>query len=122
MKVRAFLKTYIIPDYAEDVRNGLDYAEDLIPIMITDLTNTKDSKEFFKGLKQEEVSKVVKVEKDKFDNMIIEIKPYDIIIIFGQEYQVVKVDERITNERFASKIARNNNLYDRYVERMVVLK
>jgi hypothetical protein len=122
MRVRAFYQEYIIPNFAEEVNDKLSYREDLIPIMLYDLTQTNEVKEYIKGLKSDEYSLVVKLANDKYEEINNTVKVRDKLWIFGKEYRVKKVDERIINEKFVNKIARNNALYNRYVEKVLILE
>jgi hypothetical protein len=122
MRVRAFYQEYIIPNFAEEVNEKLSYREDLIPIMLYDLTQTNEVKEYIKGLKSDEYSLVVKLANDKYEEINNTVKVRDKLWIFGKEYRVKKVDERIINEKFVNKIARNNALYNRYVEKVLILE
>jgi hypothetical protein len=122
MRVRAFYQEYIIPNFAEEVNDKLSYREDLIPIMLYDLTQSNEVKEYIKGLKSDEYSLVVKLANDKYEEINNTVKVRDKLWIFGKEYRVKKVDERIINEKFVNKIARNNALYNRYVEKVLILE
>lgn len=122
MRVRAFYQEYIIPNFAEEVNDKLSYREDLIPIMLYDLTQSNEVKEYIKGLKSDEYSLVVKLANDKYEEVNNTVKARDKLWIFGKEYRVKKVDERIINEKFVNKIARNNALYNRYVEKVLILE
>jgi hypothetical protein len=122
MRIRAFYQEYIIPNFAEEVNDKLSYREDLIPIMLYDLTQTNEVKEYIKGLKSDEYSLVVKLANDKYEEINNTVKVRDKLWIFGKEYRVKKVDERIINEKFVNKIARNNALYNRYVEKVLILE
>jgi hypothetical protein len=122
MRVRAFYQEYIIPNFAEEVNEKLSYREDLIPIMLYDLTQSNEVKEYIKGLKSDEYSLVVKLANDKYEEINNTVKVRDKLWIFGKEYRVKKVDERIINEKFVNKIARNNALYNRYVEKVLILE
>ena len=90
--------------------------------MLYDLTQTNEVKEYIKGLKSDEYSLVVKLANDKYEEVNNTVKVRDKIWIFGKEYRVKKVDERIINEKFVNKIARNNALYNRYVEKVLILE
>jgi hypothetical protein len=122
MRVRAFYQEYIIPNFAEEVNDKLSYREDLIPVMLYDLTQSNEVKEYIKGLKSDEYSLVVKLANDKYEEINNTVKVRDKLWIFGKEYRVKKVDERIINEKFVNKIARNNALYNRYVEKVLILE
>lgn len=121
MRVRAYYNEYIKPKSAEEITNNIEYFSDNIPIMITDITKSKEGKEFIKGLKDVEIKIVAKIERDIYDAVTNDVKVKDRVFIFGKEYRVIAVDEIIDNEKFARKIARNSNLYDKYVKKVVIL-
>lgn len=121
MRIRAYYNEYIEPSNAEMISGSTYYRDEDIPIIITDITNTKQSQEFIKGLKQVDYEIVGKVENDVYDNLIQDIKVKDRVFVFGKEYRVKRVEETITNKKFANKVARNPNLYERYKTKIIVL-
>lgn len=122
MRIRAFYNEYIIPTTAEQIGRSVEFFEEDIPIMLTDVTKTKQGIEIVKGLKDVENIIVATVERDVYDAIPNDIKVKDRVFMFGKEYRVLKIDEIIDNQKFANKIARNPELYQRYVKKVIVLK
>lgn len=122
MRVRAYFNKHIIPSFAEGVSENIEYSKDNIYVVVKDITHTKEAREYIKGLKETEEAMVVKVEADVFGKLPKDIEAKDRMFIFGKEWRVDSVNKKIDNQKAANMIARNENLFDRYSSRVVVLR
>lgn len=122
MRVRAYYNTYIKPLNAELIDDKLMFSNDDIPIIVKDITKTNEEKEYIKGLKEDEYRLSVVVENDTFDKTTNIIKVKDRVFIYGEEYRVKNVIEKITDPKFSNKIARSPHLYNRYVKKVLILE
>lgn len=111
-----------IPRNAESVLSGVEYFNEEVPIRAELIESKKEIKENIQGIKEIGDIKLLRVLRDTFEYNQVKFKPRDKIILFGKEYIIDSVVEKITNEKHANFVANNPQLYERYVERMLVLK
>ncbi|NLZ87828.1 MAG: hypothetical protein GX912_12720 [Gammaproteobacteria bacterium] len=121
MEIRAYYQKHIIPEYAEEIESGLKFSPEKYPVLVYDITETKFGKEVIKGLKEVNVKMVVKVKNDTFQSMPVDIEKRDILWIFGKRRNIESIELKITDQKFANIVARNNELFERYAERVLVL-
>lgn len=111
-----------IPKNAESVLSGVEYFNEEVPIRAELIESKKEIKENIQGIKEVGDVKLLRVLRDTFEYNQVKFKPRDKIILFGKEYIIDSVVEKITNEKHANFVVNNPHLYERYVERMLVLK
>lgn len=122
MRIRAYYNKYIKPKTAEDIKMGVEFGEEKFNLILFDITNTAEAKEVFKGLKENNYKMVAKAVKDTFQFLDLDIKNKDRVIMLGKEYRVQKVEYKITNQRHANMVAKNNLLFNKYAELYLVLE
>lgn len=115
MVVKAYYIESIIPRWMENVTDGIEYNKGNIPFRAEVVEQSYKSIERILGLKESEYSAMIKPE------VKLPFKRHDRVILFEKTLTVVDIYDRIP-EKHSLRASRSKLLYERYVERVVILK
>jgi len=113
--VKAFYIESIIPSAMEDVTDGVKFNKGNIPFRAEVVEQSYKSIERILGLKESEYSAMIK------PKVKLPFKKHDRVILFGKTLTVIDIYDKIP-EKHSLRASRSKLLYERYVERVVILK
>ncbi len=121
MKILCYYQESVIPEAMEEIIDGTEFLGGMIPFRAEQVDKSAKYVEKAVGIKEEDVSVVLLVNSDRYDNRLnIKFKPRDKVIVYDREYRIKAVTEKIP-DKFKLRASRSKALYERYVEYTLLL-